>query len=80
MRSFGDSPRTVDIGFSGGQGISMRLDEATYNALRDALASDRSERWHALDAAEGAEVVLDLSQVVFVRLDTQEKRAGFGGF
>jgi hypothetical protein len=79
MESFGDSPRTVDIGFSGGQGMSMRLDEATYKGLRDALGSDRSERWHALDA-EGAEIVLDLSQIVFVRLDTQEKRAGFGGF
>ena len=79
MESFGDSPRSVDVGFSGGQGISMRLDEGAYNALRDALRSDRSDRWHALDA-EGAEIVLDLSQVVFVRLDTQEKRAGFGGF
>jgi hypothetical protein len=80
MQSFGDSPRAVDIGFSGGGGMSMRLDEATYRALREALGSDRSERWHAIDAAEGAEVILDLSQVVFIRLDTQEKRAGFGGF
>jgi hypothetical protein len=79
MQSFGESPRTVDIGFSGGQGVSLRLDEATYTALRSALGSDHSDRWHTLDA-EGAEVVLDLSQVVFVRLDTQEKRAGFGGF
>jgi hypothetical protein len=77
MRSFGDNPRTVDIGFSGGQGVSVRLDEATYNALRGALGSDRADRWHALDA-DGAEVVLDLSQVVFVRVDTSEKRAGFG--
>jgi hypothetical protein len=79
MDSFGESPRTVDIGFSGGGGMSMRLDEATYGALRAALGSDGGERWHAIDA-EGAEVVVDLSQVVFVRLDTQEKRAGFGGF
>jgi hypothetical protein len=79
MQSFGDSPRTVDIGFSRGQGLSLRLDESTYRGLRDALGSDRSERWHTLEA-EGAEIVLDLSQVAFVRLDTQEKRAGFGGF
>ena len=79
MDTFGDSPRTVDVGFSGGGGMSMRIDEATYDALRAALGSDRAERWHALDA-DGSEIVLDLSQVVFVRLDTQEKRAGFGGF
>jgi hypothetical protein len=78
MQAFGDSPRTVDIGFAAGQGISMRLREDTYNALRSALGSDRAERWHGIDA-EGSEVVLDLSQVVFVRLDTSEKRAGFGG-
>jgi hypothetical protein len=78
MQSFGDSPRTVDIGFSGGQGVSLRLDEATYDALRSVLGSDRADRWHTLDA-EGAQVVLDLSQIVFVRLDTQDKRAGFGG-
>ena len=78
MQSFGANPRTVDIGFSGGQAIGLRLREGQYNALRDALGSDRAERWHGLDA-DGAEVTLDLSQVVYVRLDTSERRAGFRG-
>jgi hypothetical protein len=78
MESFGDSPRSLDIGFVGSGSISLRLREGAYKALRDALGSDRAERWHGIDA-DGAEVTLDLSQVVYVRLDTQEKRAGFRG-
>jgi hypothetical protein len=78
MEAFGEGPRGVDVGFAGGQSVTLRLRQGAYNALREALSSDRSTRWHAIDA-DGAEVVLDLSQVVFVRLDTQEKRAGFRG-
>jgi hypothetical protein len=78
MDSYGDSPRRVDIGFAVGQALSVRLREDAYRKLRDALASDRSERWHEL-VSEDAEIIVDLSSVVFVRLDTQEKRAGFSG-
>jgi hypothetical protein len=78
MEAFGEGPRSVDVGFTGGQAISLRLHEQGYATLRDALASDRSERWHEIEA-DGATVVLDLSQVVYVRLDTQARRAGFRG-
>jgi hypothetical protein len=78
MDSFGDAPRHVDVGFSGGGSVTLRLREAGYKSLRDELRSDRAERWHELDA-DGAEALIDLSQVVYVRLDTQEKRAGFRG-
>jgi hypothetical protein len=75
---FGDGPRRVDIGFAAGQAVAVRLREDVYKTLRDALGSDRSERWHKLKA-EDAEIVVDLSQVVFVRLDIQEQRVGFRG-
>jgi hypothetical protein len=78
MDAFGDDPRNVDIGFAGGPEISLRLRQAAYDALRGALGSDRAERWHGVDA-DGAEVTLDLSQVVYVRLDTSERLAGFRG-
>ena len=78
MDTYGEGPRSVDVGFSGGQAISLRLHEGVYLALRDALGSDRAERWQAIEA-DGADVTLDLSQVVYVRLDTQERRAGFRG-
>ena len=79
MESFGEGPRRVDIGFAVGQAVSVRLREDAYDRLRQALDGDRSERrWHELHS-EDAEILVDLSQVVFVRLDTQEQRVGFRG-
>jgi hypothetical protein len=71
-------PRRVDIGFSGGQAFSVRLGEDEFNALRGALESDRSERWHAISTDE-SEVLIDLAQVVYVRLDTEQRGMGFSG-
>ena len=71
-------PRRVDIGFSGGQAFAIRLDEDEYRALREALESDRSQRWHSL-TSEDAEVLIDLAQVVYVRLDTEQRGVGFSG-
>jgi hypothetical protein len=78
MDGYGNSARRVDLGFAVGQALSVRLREDAYRALRDALRSDRAERWHDLDT-EDAEIAVDLSQVVYVRLDTQEQTVGFGG-
>ncbi len=69
-------PRRVDIGFSGGQAFAIRLGEDEYRALREALESDRSQRWHSL-TSEDAEVLIDLAQVVYVRLDTEQRGVGF---
>ena len=71
-------PRRVDIGFSGGQAFAARLGEDEYRTLREALESDRSQRWHSI-TSEDAEVLIDLSQVVFVRLDTEQRGVGFSG-
>jgi hypothetical protein len=71
-------PRRVDIGFSGGQAFAIRLGEDEYRALREALESDRSQRWHSL-TSEDAEVLIDLAQVVYVRLDTEQRGVGFSG-
>ncbi len=71
-------PRRVDIGFSGGQAFAVRLTEQEYRSLREALESDRSERWHSL-TSEDSEVLLDLAQIVYVRLDTEQRGMGFSG-
>ena len=71
-------PRRVDIGFSGGQAFSVRLSQDEFNSLRDALSSDRSNRWHSI-ATDESEVLIDLAQVVYVRLDTEARGMGFSG-
>ena len=71
-------PRRVDIGFNGGQAFSVRLAEAEYRSLREALESDRSDRWHSM-TSEDSEVLIDLAQIVYVKLDTEQRGVGFSG-
>jgi hypothetical protein len=71
-------PRRVDIGFNGGQAFSVRLGEDEYRSLREALESDRSERWHSV-TSEDSEVLIDLAQIVYVKLDTEQRGVGFSG-
>ena len=68
--------RRVDIGFSGGQVLSLRLKADVYEALRKGLESDRSSRWHEVKS-EDSDVSVDLAQVVYVRLDTERHSVGF---
>ena len=66
--------RRVDIGFPAGPVLSLRLQQDAYESLRKSL--DGSERWHELES-EDATVTLDLSKVIYVRLDTESGRVGF---
>ena len=68
--------RRVEIGFNGGGGVSLRIEEAQYDELRSALTDGGGSQWHQLDAADTT-VTLDLSKVAFVRLDTEPGRVGF---
>ena len=67
----------VDIGFSGGQVLSVRMHESAYGDLRKALDGAGADAgWHEL-RTEDSELSLHLAQVVYVRLDTEKHRVGF---
>ena len=68
--------RRVDIGFQGGQVLAVRVARDAYEDLRKTLEDGKAERWFALPTQD-SEVALDLSQVVYLRLDTEEHRVGF---
>ena len=68
--------RRIDIGFQGGQVLPARVKQDAYDRLRKALEDSNAERWHVLDTQD-SEVALDLSQVVYLRMDTEEQRVGF---
>jgi hypothetical protein len=68
--------RRADLGFQGGQVLSVRVSQEAYDSLRQALNNERSERWHELKTAD-SDIAIDLSQVVYVRVETEEQRVGF---
>ena len=67
-------PQKVSIGFDGGQVLSARVASAELSRLRDALGASG---WHELSAEDGT-VALDLAKVIYVLVDHEEHRVGFG--
>jgi hypothetical protein len=70
-----DPNRKAAVGFQGGQVLSLRLSESQLNELRGVLRDGR-ERWHEVEAADGA-VLVDVGQVVYLRVESDEHRVGF---
>jgi hypothetical protein len=69
-----DKPQKINIGFLGGPVLSARVPPAELTRLRQALGSDG---WHELKADDGT-VALDLGKVVYVLVDNEGHRVGFG--
>lgn len=63
----------VEIGFEGGQVISVRIEESDLRDLRKQLEKGG---WHDLETEDGV-VAIYLGKVAFVRVDSGEHRVGF---
>ena len=70
-----DPARKAAIGFAGGQVLALRLSESQLTDLRAVLKEGR-ERWSEVEAADGA-VLVDVGQVVYLRVESDEHRIGF---
>ena len=68
--------RRVDVGFQGGQVLALRITSEEYKSLRKALDDERSSRWHEVKTQD-SEVSIDLAQVLYIRLDTEDHKVGF---
>jgi hypothetical protein len=66
----------VEIGFSGGQVVAVRMSDDKVKDLREAL--DKADGWTDVETEDGA-VALDLRQVVFLRGAPGEHHIGFTG-
>ena len=64
----------ISIGFQGGQVLAARVAPDDLEALRQAL---EAEAWHELQVEDGT-VALNLGEVVYVNVDSDEHRVGFG--
>jgi hypothetical protein len=67
-------PQKINIGFLGGPVLSARVAPADLTKLRQALGTTG---WHDLTAEDGI-IALDLEKVVYVLVDTEGHRVGFG--
>ena len=68
--------KRVEVGFSGGQAITLRLTDSAYEDLRKAVQN--REGWYEVDSSDGV-MALDLREVVFVKREHEEHRVGFAG-
>ena len=71
-----DTPRQIDIGFQGGLVLPVRVTQEVHDEFRKALSNSSSDRWFELHTLD-SEVHVDLSQIAYVRLDTEDHRVGF---
>jgi hypothetical protein len=69
-----ERPQKISIGFIGGQVLSARVAPAELANLRNALGSDG---WHDVTAEDGT-VAVDKAKIVYVLVDHEEHRVGFG--
>jgi hypothetical protein len=69
-----DKPQKISIGFLGGQVLAARVAADELAKLRKAL---EAAGWHDLTAEDGT-VAIDLSKVVYVLVDNEGHRVGFG--
>ena len=70
-----DLKQRISIGFHG-QALAARVAPEQLAALRAALEQGAGG-WHELEAEDGT-IALDLSKVVYVRIELDEQRVGFG--
>jgi hypothetical protein len=69
-----EKPQKVSVGFIGSQVLSGRIAPVELGKLRDALGGDG---WRDVRFEDGT-IALDLSKVVYVLVEDEEHRVGFG--
>ena len=72
-----DTPRRIDIGFQGGQSLPVRVAQEVYDAPPQGARRLRLRPLVRARRPQDSDVYIDLSQVVYVRLDTEDHRVGF---
>ena len=64
----------ISIGFQASPPLALRVSDAELKKLRDALGG---EGWHDLEGEDGS-VRLNLQHVLWLRVERDEHRVGFG--
>jgi hypothetical protein len=64
----------ISIGFQASPPLALRVSEAELKKLREALGGDG---WHDLEGEDGS-IRLSLEHVLWLRVERDEHRVGFG--
>jgi len=64
----------ISIGFQASPPLVTRVSDDEFNRLRDALGNDG---WHDVEADDGS-IRLNLQYVLWLRVEKDEQRVGFG--
>jgi len=67
--------RRTAVEVQGGQVLSLRMPEDVLVKLRETLKEGK-DRWVEIEASDGA-VLVDVGQVVYLRVESDEHRIGF---
>ena len=67
-------PQRISIGFQASAPLALRVSDEQLASLNGALGG---EGWHEIEADDGS-VKLNLAHVLWVRIERDEHRVGFG--
>jgi hypothetical protein len=70
-----DKPRRVALGFHAGGALSLRLSNEKLQELQQLLTAGESG-FREIQAEDGA-VLVNLAQVIYLRVESNEQRIGF---
>ncbi|HYI37837.1 MAG TPA: hypothetical protein VEX39_14590 [Thermoleophilaceae bacterium] len=68
--------RHMDVGFQGGPVLAVKATTESYEKLVKALDDNSGARWQTVQT-EDSEILIDLSQVVYVRRESGDQKVGF---
>jgi hypothetical protein len=70
-----DKPRRIAIGLHAGGALALRLDADKLDDLRKVLTSGETG-WKEVEAVDGS-VLVNLAQVLYLRVESDEHKIGF---
>lgn len=68
---------SIEIGFSGGGSTGVAVAEENVESFTKALTTEHRDRWYTVTSSDGAEFLVDLSNIVFVRVAARNRSIGF---
>ena len=68
---------SIEIGFQGGGSTAVAVPEDKLETFTTALTAGQRDQWFTISSSDGGEFLVDLSNVVFVRVGARGRSIGF---